>query len=312
MNRPSGPTGAEVAYLDRVAHADLLAQVRAHDPDRYLGALLAPADRRLDLMTLYAFDAELARIPLSVKEPLLGEIKLQWWRDALGPLLTDAGRAGDLALRTGHPLADAIADLARRHRLNPGLLHGLIDAGSFLLSDQPLADEHQMFTHLAKTEGAILALAASVLGVPASPVLDQAAERAGRAIGLVRAARRLLDLTPGAALMVPLTVWPKDDRDRGPRGAETASAEREAAASAHIRVAAGRLLDLGEAALPAARAASADLPRASRPAFLALALVPRYLRHVRRFTMAEAKVPHDINPLVRVWVLSTARWRGRY
>ena len=107
--RPSQPGHtSDARNSDPGAHlaphlAPHLAIVRAADRDRYISALLAPADRRLDLMTLYAFDAELARIATTVSEPLLGEIRLQWWRDALAPLLTDAGRAATHLERTGHP-----------------------------------------------------------------------------------------------------------------------------------------------------------------------------------------------------------------
>ncbi len=53
------------------------------DRDRYLCALAAPAQLRPDLVTLYAFNAELAGIADKVSETMLGLIRLQWWRDAL-------------------------------------------------------------------------------------------------------------------------------------------------------------------------------------------------------------------------------------
>ena len=292
---------------DRTQYAAWLAQVRAHDIDRYLSALLAPAGRCPELVTLYAFDADLSRIPRSVSAPLLGEIRLQWWRDALAPLLARDSRSTGEPQRTGHPLADALIDLAHRRSLNGGLLHGLIDAGSFALADQPLADAQQLWTHLTKTEAAILSLAAGVLGEPPSPTLDQAAETSGRAIGLVRAARRLVALAPGAAHLVPLTLWRAEERDKRPDGPG-----REAAANAHVRAAAGELLDLAETALPSAHAALSRLRRTSRRAFLPLALVPRYLTHLRRWGGEVAdgsQIPRDINPLTRLWTLTSACWR---
>jgi len=61
----------------------ILALVRRHDPDRFLTALFAPADRRDALLTLYAFNHELARAREVVSEPPLALIRLQWWREVV-------------------------------------------------------------------------------------------------------------------------------------------------------------------------------------------------------------------------------------
>ena len=68
-----------------------LSALRDSDRDRYLACLLSPADKRGPLSALYAFHAEIARIRDLVREPLPGEIRLQWWRDVL-----DDPRAGAL------------------------------------------------------------------------------------------------------------------------------------------------------------------------------------------------------------------------
>jgi hypothetical protein len=81
------------------------------EPDRYFAATLAPRAIRADLITLAAFAAELANIPAQVREPLAGEIRLQWWRDALG------NRGGEVA--PGHPVAVAMRATIARHTL-PG------------------------------------------------------------------------------------------------------------------------------------------------------------------------------------------------
>jgi 15-cis-phytoene synthase len=59
------------------------ALVRRHDPDRFLTALFAPADRRDALFTLYAFNHELARAREVASEPPLALIRLQWWREVV-------------------------------------------------------------------------------------------------------------------------------------------------------------------------------------------------------------------------------------
>jgi phytoene synthase len=57
--------------------------VRRHDPDRFLTALFAPPERRDALLTLYAFNHELARAREVASEPALALIRLQWWREVV-------------------------------------------------------------------------------------------------------------------------------------------------------------------------------------------------------------------------------------
>ena len=66
---------ADAAYC-----ADL---VREADFDRYAASLFAPPERRAQLLALYAFNAEIARVRDQISQPLAGEIRLQWWVDVL-------------------------------------------------------------------------------------------------------------------------------------------------------------------------------------------------------------------------------------
>jgi len=66
---------------DAFAHCEAL--VRASDKDRFLSALFAPAEHRGALHALYAFNVEAARVRELAREPLAGEVRLQWWREAL-------------------------------------------------------------------------------------------------------------------------------------------------------------------------------------------------------------------------------------
>lgn len=52
------------------------------DPDRWLTTLFAPDASRPGLFALYAFNAEIARARESVSQPMIGQIRLQWWREA--------------------------------------------------------------------------------------------------------------------------------------------------------------------------------------------------------------------------------------
>ena len=64
--------------------------VRRGDPDRFLAAMAAPPAARNVLFPLYAFNVEVSRAPWVTPEPLIAEMRLQWWRDALAEIAAGA------------------------------------------------------------------------------------------------------------------------------------------------------------------------------------------------------------------------------
>ena len=105
--------------------------VREADRDRYLATLFAPAEHRDALLSLYAFNVEIARVRDLAREPMPGEIRLQWWREALaGERDTEAA---------AHPVAAALRETLHRYGLSADPLQALIDAHTFDLYDAPMA-----------------------------------------------------------------------------------------------------------------------------------------------------------------------------
>src|SRR3954447_23588970 len=104
--------------------------VRRHDRDRYQTALFAPADRRESLFALYAFNYEVARVREAVTTPMLGQIRLQWWRE-----IVDAAYAGTPARRheVAQPLVAAIAGFG----LSRTYFERIIDTRERDLDDAP-------------------------------------------------------------------------------------------------------------------------------------------------------------------------------
>ena len=84
------------------------ALVREADRDRYLATLFAPAQHRDALFALYAFNVEIARVRDLAREPMPGEIRLQWWREVLS-----GERGGEAA---AHPVAAALRETLARYR----------------------------------------------------------------------------------------------------------------------------------------------------------------------------------------------------
>ncbi len=171
--------------------------VAERDKERFWSTLYAPADRRDALYALYAFDIETAAVRARVREPMAGEIRLQWWRDVL-----DGQRAEEAA---AHPVAVALLEVVLRHQLPVERLATLIDARVAELYEQSTADE-------AASRGTIIALAAAILGGQGDEV-----ETLARHAGLARAyadahrpvdARRHLDTAAALLANVPGEILP--------------------------------------------------------------------------------------------------------
>ncbi len=191
------------------------ALVRRADPDRFFSALFAPADKRHALLALYAFNVELSRIGETVHEPMLGEIRLQWWRETLEE--AGAGRP------RRHDVAEAIAE-ASFADLSPALFGRMIDARTFDVSHEAFADDAALETYLRDTSGTLMQLAARILG--ADDRFDDALAQAGTAFGLVGMARTLVFHARRGKCFVPETTLKRFGT----------SAERLAADESHDRL----------------------------------------------------------------------------
>jgi 15-cis-phytoene synthase len=132
------------------------ALVREADRDRYLATLFAPAAQRDALYALYAFNVEIARVRDLAREPMPGEIRLQWWREALS-----GEREGEAA---AHPVAAALRETLARYGLASNRLIALIDARAFDLYDEPMATLTDLEIYGIKTQSALFAMAAEILG----------------------------------------------------------------------------------------------------------------------------------------------------
>lgn len=149
----------------------IAAELREADPTRFGASLAAPPALRGRLWTLYALHHELARIPFSVSEPMLGTIRLQWWSEQLSAL--GAGRPA-----TGHPVLEA---LAAEWGADAGRLAALPDGHARWCDGPPFADAADALAMIDATVGALMRAAAGVL----APGVDPVAAAQGRGAGVV-------------------------------------------------------------------------------------------------------------------------------
>lgn len=160
---------------------DLEDTVRRSDQDRWLASrFIADAGARTDVIALYAFDHVLARVPFQVSDPLMGEIRLTWWSEALDEIY------GSGPVRS-HPVALGLSDAVRHRDLARGPLEAMIEARFGEIQPEPFADTQSLLIHADQTSGALAQAAVQALGGPAN---FQAAKLAGRAYGLSRMAHR--------------------------------------------------------------------------------------------------------------------------
>lgn len=171
------------------------ALVRERDRETYLTVLFAPAERRGELFALYAFSLELDRIPNAVSEPLAGEIRLQWWRDALTGIRAEEARA--------HPVAAAVLALIEKRNVPVDLLVQMIDAREFDLQSEPMQSMHQLFEYLDQTTGAVVRVA---LKIGDEQDDSEVAVHAARALGLTRRLRSFPHDVARGRLFVPLDL----------------------------------------------------------------------------------------------------------
>ena len=138
----------------------LAVSVRAADPDRYFAALFAPSAQRPLLFALYAFNAEVARVAETVREPMLGAIKLEWWREAAEGAAKGAPR--------NHDVARGLAVLFAERKIELTELEALIAARAFDSGPDTFPDFAALESYVDATSGAVMRLAARILsGDPA-------------------------------------------------------------------------------------------------------------------------------------------------
>lgn len=158
--------------------------VRSQDPERFAATMTAPSDQRAPLFVVFAFNLELARAGVVASEPMIGEMRLQFWRDCLNAAKDSAPRA--------HDVAGPLMELASAPDFPMELAFDMIEARSLALDPAFPDSEAALDRFLAGTGGALLALAGTLAGVaPAQRAEFQAYGTAAALGNLFRAVPQL-------------------------------------------------------------------------------------------------------------------------
>jgi phytoene synthase len=259
--------------------------VREADKDRFVATLFAAAPRRRALHALYAFNVELSRVRELAREPMPGEIRLQWWREVLGGVRRE--QAG--------PVASALMATIVRYRLPLKVFEAMIEARSFDLYDDPMGSLGELEGYAEKTSSALIGLAAQILNEGNDPQLARAVQHAGIAQGIagllaafpLHAARRQLYL--------PLDLMQRHGARPEDVLAGTATPQLKAVLAELRAIARSHL----------AQVPVADIPPALLAAFLPVALVAPTLKRLER----SADAPFALRPLPQ-WRRLWLTWRA--
>jgi phytoene synthase len=278
---------AEAAAFN-FAHCEQI--VRDGDPDRYWATLFAPADKRPYLSALYAFNFEIARVRESVREAMVGEIRLQWWRDAL------QGEArGDVR---ANPVAAALDDTVVKFRLPRQALVDLIDARVFDLYEDPMPTLNDLEGYCGETSSSLIRLATLILAEGRDPGGSDAAGHAGVAYAIAGLLRAFPWHARGGQVYLPKDILDRHGvvredivTGRGGPGLLGALADMRAVARRH---------------LAQARTLKGSVPAAMRPAFQPLALVEPSLRAMERGDYDPFRTAVELPQWRRLFAL----WRG--
>ena len=172
--------------------------LRKGDHDRYLSTLVLTGAHRDAVTALYAFNADVAAIRERVSDPAPGEIRLQWWGDALEG-------EGHGAVRQ-NPVADALLDTIARYNIPAGTLLRLIGARRFDLYDDPMPDLESFEGYAGETVSTLYQLAAMILNDGVAVETGDAAGHLGVAHAMIGHLRAFGYVSSQGRIMLPWSI----------------------------------------------------------------------------------------------------------
>jgi 15-cis-phytoene synthase len=236
--------------------------LRANDRDRYFATLVLPPNARDAVAALYAFNADIASIRDRAREAAAGEIRLQWWNDAL----TGEGHG---AVRA-NPLADALLDAVAEFGLPVPAITRMVEARRFDLYDDPMPDVATFEGYAGETASALYQLAAMILNAGRPVETGDAAGHLGVAHALIGHLRAFGFNASRGRIVLPRDVFAtcgvgEDDIRAGKT-------------SENLSIALTRFAELATEHLTKAEAAIGQLPRDLRAALAPVALLRSQLK----------------------------------
>jgi phytoene synthase len=265
--------------------------LRTNDPDRYFSTLLLTGEQRDATQALYAFSADVALVRERVTEPAPGEIRLQWWTDAL-----KGDGHGDVRR---NPLAAELLDAVSRYRLPAGSLLRLVAARRFDLYDDPMPDLPTFEGYAGETVSVLYQLAAMILNDGEPVETGDAAGHLGVAHALIGHLRAFGYNASKGRIALPWSILAANG--------VTENEVFSGAVSEGLLAALGQISDIARSHLDKALVAIELLPHNLRPAFAMIAL----LLHQLRATERQSEFPYSAPGEMADWQKIGTLWLWR-
>lgn len=278
-----------------MSHDYCLEQLKAHDYYRYLSCLLCPEALRAVLLPVYGFNQEISKIKYVVSEPMVGHIRLQWWREAIEELY--AGKT----LTHSHEVTRALQGMLAQHPVPKEMFDELINAREADIDFEPPEDMDALKHYAVATSSNLLLLALEAVGVKDDQARE-AAHYAGIAYAITGMIRSLRHNAYHRRVMLPLDMLEKQGI--------TADDVAEGRKLDKTRVIIQAMHDKADVHFHHARALMGGIPPAARYILLPVAIVPPFLRRIRACGYDVFHTDLEANQLPMQWALWKARWVG--
>lgn len=273
-----------------------LDQLKRFDHDRYLAILLTPEKHQAALCALYAFNVEMARIPQAVSEPMLGEIRFQWWHETLESLTP--------ARAPGHEIAEALGNSLFDGPVAPVDLLPLITAHKQALAETAPPDLAALVEDVRTREGLLDELAWRIVGgqgglATGFPQLV----KLSLAYGLVNHIRGLPQAAAQQRLTLPIDLMAQFDIDPHDIFAGTYRPAMHHAIS--------EILQASQILYEEGHSGGKVLTRDQLTAFLPASLTPLYLANLGKAGFNHLRTSSEIPSFRRQLRLLRVSWTGR-
>jgi len=270
--------------------------LKRDDADRWLASFFIPEQLRKHIFALYAFNLEIARVREIVSEPLLGEIRYQWWRDAI--------EAPDMAESAANPVAAALLDTIEQFSLPRDQLLQVIDARVFDLYDEPMASVAACEAYAASTTSNLFRLVRLIADPEDIGGGLGVAEHGGIAYAITGLLRALPWHSARGQIYIPPEILEKAGASRTDFALGRTTPE--------ICAALAELRNLARTHLEVFDSRIAGLPGKSQAPYLPVGLCELYLKQMEKRHYDPFTTPIVLPQWRRQWTLwRTARhWRG--
>ncbi|KAG9295945.1 hypothetical protein G9A89_011797 [Geosiphon pyriformis] len=258
-----------------------------HDYDNYLCSALYPRHLRHVHLGIRAFNLELAMVRDTVSNPIIGKMRMQFWRDAIDNVFKGQPPR--------QPIAQVLFFSLSQCKLSPLFFKRIIDERAANLDDPPFMSVHDLETYTENTVSCLLYLHLESLSVKTIQA-DHAASHIGKAIGIVTTLRAFPYLVSKRRMLLPADILAKhkisqEEIFRSGPVARLEDAVFELATIAHDH-------------LLTARTFLSEVPKQAMPALLSVTSSELYLKSLEthNFNVFEPKLAR------REWKLPFRMW----